>query len=44
MNDYLYPKVFGLGEEISPNIDPVRRMNVQKLTESTGPMLKVIRY
>lgn len=43
MNDYLHPKVFGLGEEVSPNTDLVRRMNLQKWTESTEPILKVIR-
>lgn len=40
MNDYLHAEVFGLGEEISPNIDSVRRMNVQKCTESTQLTLK----
>lgn len=39
MNGYLYPKVFGLGEEISSNIDPVR-MKVQKLTERTELIMK----
>lgn len=40
MNDYLHAKVFGLGEEISPNIDSVRRMNIQNCTESTQLTLK----
>lgn len=43
MNNYLYPKVFGPGEEISSKIDPVRRMNVQNRTERIEPMLKVFR-
>lgn len=30
MNEYLHPKVFGLGEEILSNIDPVKGMNVQE--------------
>lgn len=43
MNYHLHPKVFGTGEEISPKIDPVRRMNVKKWTERVEPMLKVFR-
>lgn len=40
MNNYLRPKLFGPGEEISPKIDSVRIMNVQKWTETIESMLK----